>query len=105
MRNGSQSFPQGAELVCDGEKCEVVVTGDMGATDGISPAYVDDDGTQSGSVADSTSSSGDSASERTVDAASDSAEETSEDVPTDEAVGFVPDLSAPGDGVTELLGL
>lgn len=105
MRNGSQSFPQGAELVCDGEKCEVVVTGDMGATDGISPAYVDDEGTQSGSVADSTSSSGDSASERTVDAASDSAEETSEDVPTDEAVGFVPDLSAPGDGVTELLGL
>ena len=100
MQNGSQSFPQGAELVCDGEKCEVVVTGDMGATDGFPPVYVDDDGdedgTQSGSAEDSAASSGDSASERTVDAASDSVEEASEDVP---------DLSNPGDGVTDLLGL
>jgi hypothetical protein len=100
MQNGSTSIPQGAELVCDGEKCAVVVTGDMGATDGLPPVYVDDDGDEDGTQSGSAE---DSASERTVDATSESVEGYSEDVPVDTAVGLLPDLSNPADAVTALL--
>ena len=92
IQNGTTAAKTGGAVVCDGEKCELQVRGDMGMTDQLPPVYVDDE-------------DGEGAFARNVDAAAGTVEGAAGEVPVDEIIGGVPDPTTPGESIDGLMGL